>query len=84
MPRYLVLTMRLSEFDPSRIPDHYAFLDRLRQQNRIELAGPFTDHSGGAYLLDAGDMAEATALAYEDPLHTNGSSRIIVHEWQAH
>jgi uncharacterized protein YciI len=82
MPRYLVLVMRTPEFDPAKSDDHRAFLDRLRKQGRLELAGPFTDHSGGAYLLDAGDMAEATALAHEDPLHTSGSSQIIIHEWQ--
>lgn len=83
MPRYLVLTMRTPAFDAAMVPDHHAFLDHLRKQGRIELAGPFADRSGGAYLLKAADLAEATALAQGDPLHTGGCSRIIVHEWDA-
>lgn len=83
MPRYLVMTLRTPTFDAARIPDHYAFLDALRAQGRIELAGPFADHSGGAYLLLADDLDEAMTRAHDDPLHKSGSSRISVREWNA-
>jgi len=81
--RYLVLTLRTPEFDAAVIGPHYAHLDRLRADGALELAGPFTDRSGGAYLLRAGDLAAATALAHADPLHTSGASRVSVHEWDA-
>lgn len=83
MFRYLVITLRTSEFDPTAVAGHYAFLDRLRGEGRIELAGPFTDRSGGAYLLEAEDLGEATAIAHRDPLHMTGSSQITVREWDA-
>ncbi|RAP56364.1 YciI family protein [Oleiagrimonas sp. MCCC 1A03011] len=83
MNRYLVLTLRNPQFDPDMIDPHYAFLDRLREQGRLELAGPFGDGMGGAYLLHAGDIDEATAMAHEDPLHRSGSSTVTVREWAA-
>ena len=81
--RYLVLALRNPDFDPAVIAPHYAHLDALRARGVLELAGPFTDRSGGAYLLRAPDLAAATAIAHADPLHTSGASRVTVHAWEA-
>ena len=81
--RYLVLAMRNPGFDPGVIPAHHAHLERLRGSGALELAGPFADRSGGAYLLRAPDLASAIALAHADPLHATGASRLSVHEWNA-
>jgi uncharacterized protein YciI len=83
MFRYLVMTVRTPQFQPSVIDAHYAFLERLRQQGQLELAGPFTDKSGGAYLIRAASLDEAKSLAFSDPVHTSGSSVVTVHEWNA-
>lgn len=83
MFRYLVMTARTPEFQPSVIDQHYAFLDSLRQQGKLELAGPFTDKSGGAYLIKASNLDEARTLAFSDPVHTSGSSLVTVYEWNA-
>lgn len=83
MYRYLVMTVRTPQFHASVIEPHYAFLDRLRQQGRLELAGPFADKSGGAYLIRAASLDEARAVAYSDPVHTSGSSIVTVYEWHA-
>ncbi|WP_203141619.1 YciI family protein [Marinobacter mangrovi] len=80
---YLVTTFRTPEFDPGVIDAHYAFLDDLRQQGKLELAGPFTDKSGGAYLIRAASKDEAETLAFLDPVHTSGSSVVTVYEWNA-
>ena len=77
--RYLVLVMRTPSFDASVIEPHRRFLDALCAAGRIELPGPFTDESGGAYLLRAASLAEATAIVAGDPLAMSGS----VHEWAA-
>lgn len=53
MYRYLVTTIRTPQFQASVIDAHYAFLDQLRQQGKLELSGPFTDKSDGAYLIQA-------------------------------
>jgi uncharacterized protein YciI len=83
MFRYLVTTFRTPQFQPSVIDAHYAFLDRLRAEGRLELAGPFTDKSGGAYLIRAASLEEARALAFSDPVHTSQSSVVTVYEWNA-
>lgn len=80
---YLVTTFRTPRFDPAIIDAHYAFLDDLRQQGKLGLAGPFTDKSGGAYLIKATNREEAEALAFSDPVHTSGSSIVTVYEWNA-
>jgi uncharacterized protein YciI len=81
--RFLVMVMRLPAFDAAQIAPHRAFLDALRAEGRLELAGPFGDGSGGAYLLCAGDLGEATVIAQRDPLHLTGSSRVTVYAWNA-
>lgn len=84
MNRYLILVMRHPHFDPDVVPLHQAFLDGLRAQGPVELSGPFGDKSGGAYLLRASDLAEATSLAESDPAHVSGGWAITVYEWLAH
>lgn len=83
MLRYLITTFRTPQFDPSAIDAHYAFLDGLRQQGQLELAGPFTDKSGGAYLIRAANLEEAKIIAFSDPVHISKSSVVTVYEWNA-
>ncbi len=83
MFRYLVTTFRTPQFDPSVIEAHYAFLDGLKKRGKLELAGPFTDKSGGAYLIKAGSLEEAKNIAFNDPVHTSKSSIVNVYEWNA-
>jgi len=81
--KYLVVTMRRPEFDPKVIPAHYQFLDDLRDRSLPEEAGPFTDKSGGAYVLRASSLEEARGLADQDPLARRHCSIVTVHEWDA-
>jgi uncharacterized protein YciI len=81
--KYLVLTIRRPDFDPEVVPAHYRFLDDLRAQGLLEQAGPFTDRSGGAYVVRAGSLEEARRVAEQDPLHIERCSTVTVHEWDA-
>ena len=81
MKRFLVLAMRAPRFDPAVIPAHYAHLDALKAAGRLEASGPFTDQSGGAYLVRAESLQDAQALAFADPVHLTGSSEVTVREW---
>ena len=83
MNRYLVMAMRRPTFDPSMVQPHKDYLEGLRAGGRIELCGGFSDQSGGAYLLLAGHLDEARAIAHEDPAHLSGGWDITVYEWQA-
>ncbi len=83
MKRFLVTVMRNPGFDAGLIPAHAAFLEDLRKRECLEMAGPFADASGGAYLLLAEDMPAAEATAFADPLHKTRASTIHVREWNA-
>lgn len=78
---YLVTTFRTPQFQAGALAAHQAFLERLRQQRKLELAGPFTDCSGGAYVIKADNLEEARELVFRDPLHTTKSSTVTVYEW---
>jgi uncharacterized protein YciI len=84
MNRYLVVLLRRPELDPAVIPQHQRFLENLRVEGRNEMSGPFTDGSGGAYLLRAADLTEAMQIAHRDPAYTSGGWEVTVREWQAH
>lgn len=79
--KYLVLSRRTSQFCKEVLSDHYAFLERLRETGQLECAGPFTDRSGGAYLLVARSLRDARRLALADPLHIKACSDLEVFEW---
>ena len=81
--RYLVLALRTPRFDPAVLAPHREHLARLRAGGQLELAGPFADGSGGAYLVRAGDLDAARAIACSDPLHVSGASQLTVYEWSA-
>lgn len=81
-PVYLVLLKRRPVVDPAAIEAHRAFLEALRAQGVLERSGPFTDKSGGAYLVHADDLAAAQAIVARDPAHTSGGWDITIHEWQ--
>ena len=83
MFRYLVMTMRTPQFQPSVIEAYQAFLERLRQRGNLEMSGPFTDKTGGAYLIRVENVEEAKALAFTDPVYTTKSSVVTVYEWNA-
>lgn len=81
--KYLVLTIRKPHFKPEFVAAHYAFLDCLRERGLLEQAGPFTDRTGGAYVLRAASLDEATGLAEQDPLNVHDCSDVSVREWDA-
>ena len=81
MKHYLVLTLRTPQFDSSVIAAHYAHLEALHAQGALESFGPFTDNSGGAYLVRAESLEQARVMAFADPVHVTGSSEVTVREW---
>ncbi|WP_347329880.1 YciI family protein [Marinimicrobium locisalis] len=81
--RYLVLAMRTPQFEPSVIDLHKEYLAQLKEDGVLELAGPFTDKCGGAYVIKVDNLEAAKTVAFDDPIHTSGSSEVTVHEWDA-
>jgi uncharacterized protein YciI len=64
MARYLVMVMRTPQFQLSAVEPHQAFLETLRKKGQLEMAGPFTDKTGGAYLM----VAETPMATQSAPL----------------
>jgi uncharacterized protein len=61
-------------------PAHLAKLDVLHAQQRVILAGPLMDGAGSLIVISADSLAEAEALAKEDPYTVHGVfERIEVH-----
>ena len=81
--KYLVLTIRKPHFDDTIVPAHYVFLQSLRDRGMLEQAGPFTDRTGGAYVIQADNLESARASAEQDPLHIHDCSEVTVREWNA-
>ena len=81
--KYLVMTMRKPHFDDRYVLAHYEFLQDLRARGILEQSGPFTDKSGGAYVIGAENIEQARQISERDPLHLNDCSEIIVREWNA-
>lgn len=81
--RYLVMAMRTAQFQQSIIEAHREYLAQLKEQGALELAGPFTDKTGGAYIIAAKNLESAEVIACNDPIHTTGSSVLTVYEWDA-
>lgn len=77
------MAFRNPSFQISVIEEHHAFLNQLRDKGTLELSGPFTDKSGGAYIIKAENFEQAKKIAFEDPLHLTNSSKITVYEWKA-
>lgn len=53
MYTYLMLTMRTEKFNQEHVAGHYEFLDRLQAEKRLKMFGPFSDATGGAYVIEA-------------------------------
>lgn len=52
--------------------EHALFMDRVFEQGRIVLAGPYADYSRVLLIVKAGNRAEAADLLVEDPWTKSG------------
>ena len=49
------------------LADHFQYMLDLYEQGALKQAGPFTDDSGGAVILEVADAAAAQAVVARDP-----------------
>ena len=82
MPRFLIITTRTPAFSVDGRANHSAYLDSLSESGKLIMRGPFSDSTGGAYLIEAESLAEAGRIAFADPLIQSGGSTCVVKEWQ--
>ena len=81
---YLVVTTRRPNPRQDIIDAHYVYLEELRGQGKLFIWGPFTDKSGGAYVLqNINSLAEAEEIVARDPIIATQTSDAIIREWKA-
>jgi uncharacterized protein YciI len=91
MRRYVLVILRTG---PVRVPDgdarkamfagHFANMQRLSDEGKLVLAGPFAaDPDGwrGLFLLAVDDLGEARRLTETDPVIVNGEMVAEYHPW---
>jgi uncharacterized protein YciI len=83
MKRFLFYNQRTDRWTADVLPHHLAYLAELRAAGKIELSGGFADGSGGAVIVRAESLAEAQAIAANDPISRMGTHTITIHEWKA-
>lgn len=73
--RYVILLShaRPELFSQDLVRAHVAHLKRLEDSGRLEICGPFSDHSGGMVILRAVSAEEARAIAEADPFVVSGT-----------
>lgn len=53
-------------------PTHREYLQKLRQEGKLAMSGPFTDDSGALIVYEAGSLDEAKSLLESDPFNKAG------------
>ncbi|UWX04674.1 hypothetical protein H1235_08525 [Pseudoxanthomonas sp. NC8] len=91
MRQYVLVVLKTG---PRRMPDgaardamfagHFANMERLSEEGRLVLAGPFMkDPAGwrGLFVFAVADVEEARRLAESDPVIVNGEMVAEYHPW---
>jgi uncharacterized protein YciI len=81
MRKYLVWIERKPTFTGNFIQGHREFLQSLREVQKLITAGGFTDQTGGAYVLQADSIEEASNIVKNDPLNQEYESVYTIKEW---
>lgn len=90
MRSYVLVVLKTG---PTRVPDgearkamfagHFANMERLSNEGKLVLAGPFDGAGGwrGLFVLAVADMDEAKRLTETDPVIVNGEMVAEYHKW---
>ena len=66
---------------PAIVEAHAAHLAELDRKGRLVLAGPLLDHFAGLIVLQTASLAEAKAIAEEDPMIRGGFQTYVLGTW---
>ena len=62
-------------------PAHLEYIHDLYKQDKVFMAGPFTDKQGGMVIYKAASLEEARKLAEGDPVVVEGARTLELREW---
>ena len=64
-------------------PTHREYIAELKKNNKIAVAGPFTDDSGGLLVYEAETPEEVDAIIRADPFYKEGVfASWTLHPWK--
>ncbi len=86
---YVVMTWPKDGLDPvlENLADHLAYQGELEAKGIMFAAGPFADDAGefwrgeGMVIIRADSLADAQAIAANDPMHKSGAREYRVRPW---
>ena len=82
--RYFLIVLKMvpgRTLSPEVLGLHAAHLSELDRSGRLVLAGPVPEHSGGLIALRVASLADAKAVADEDPLVRGGYQSYELGTW---
>lgn len=62
-------------------PAHLEYVNDLFKQDKVLMAGPFTDKQGGMVIYKAASLEDARKLAEADPVVVEGARTLELREW---
>lgn len=84
MPYFVVISEQVA--DPSETAkyreQHYKYIEKLKNEGKVVMSGPFVDGSGGLIILEASSRDEAESIVSEDPYFKSGVRRYTIKEWR--
>ncbi|OUM90802.1 MAG: hypothetical protein BAA01_07440 [Bacillus thermozeamaize] len=76
-----LLTIIDADLNAKVRPAHLEYVNRLYKENKVLMAGPFTDGKGGMVIYRADSFEEAKRLAEADPVVAEGARTLELREW---
>lgn len=77
-----ILHMKDPSINQKYRPQHLSYLEKLEQEGKIHIRGPFADGAGGLVVYKAETFEEAKEMAENDPYIVHGVRRLELHEWK--
>lgn len=77
-----MLTIVDEEINARVRPSHLVYINDLFNQDKVVMAGPFTDKKGGMVIYRAESFEEAQKLAEADPVIVEKARTLELREWK--
>ncbi|MEM0075110.1 MAG: YciI family protein [Conexivisphaerales archaeon] len=84
MPDYIVISELVVAREQS-IPhraEHLEYLESLKRNGSLKVAGRYKDGTGGLYVINAENIEKAEEIARNDPYHKLRLRKYTVREWE--
>ncbi|MBO8164327.1 MAG: hypothetical protein H0Z34_11500 [Brevibacillus sp.] len=76
-----ILTIVDPDLNAKIRPAHLDYINQLFLQDKVVMAGPFTDKRGGMVIYRANSLEEARQMAEADPVVAQGARTLELREW---